>query len=115
MFSYCTDLSALQGLGWLSCYLTTGNHMLFYASFATVLLILAIVAPVALLFGFLGAMASRSRIAGVRWIGRIYTSMVRGVPDIIFFLFRAHRTGPGIRMDALARALRPLGAGAAGQ
>ncbi|KRW94468.1 ABC transporter permease subunit [Paracoccus sp. PXZ] len=87
MFSYCTDPSALDGLAWLSCYLTTGNHMLFYASFGTVLLLLAITAPVALLFGFGGAMASRSRIAGVRWFGRIYTSMVRGVPDIIFFLF----------------------------
>ncbi|QLH14188.1 ABC transporter permease subunit [Paracoccus pantotrophus] len=86
MFSHCTDPSALDGLAWLSCYLTTGNHMLFYASFGTVLL-LAITAPAALIFGFGGAMASRSRIAGVRWFGRIYTSMVRGVPDIIFFLF----------------------------
>ena len=32
-------------------------------------------------------MASRSRIAPLRWFGGIYTSMVRGVPDIIFFLF----------------------------
>ena len=87
MFSHCTDPSALDGLAWLSCYLTTGNHMLFYASFGTVLLLLAITAPAALIFGFGGAMASRSRIAGVRWFGRIYTSMVRGVPDIIFFLF----------------------------
>ncbi|MFN8679566.1 ABC transporter permease [Paracoccus sp. P2] len=87
MFSHCTDPSALDGLAWLSYYLTTGNHMLFYASFGTVLLLLAITAPAALIFGFGGAMASRSRIAGVRWFGRIYTSMVRGVPDIIFFLF----------------------------
>lgn len=69
------------------CYLTSGKHMLFYASFGTVLLLLAITAPFALLFGFGGAMASRSRIAPLRWFGKIYTSMVRGVPDIIFFLF----------------------------
>ncbi|KIX17194.1 ABC transporter permease [Paracoccus sp. 228] len=87
MFAYCTDPSLLQGLAWLSCYLTSGTHLLFYTSFGTVLLLLAITAPIALLFGFGGAMASRSRIAPLRWFGGIYTSMVRGVPDIIFFLF----------------------------
>ena len=87
MFAYCTDPSLLQGLAWLSCYLTSGTHLLFYASFGTVLLLLAITAPIALLFGFGGAMASRSRIAPLRWFGGIYTSMVRGVPDIVFFLF----------------------------
>lgn len=87
MFSYCADPSSLEGLVWLSCYLTSGTHLLFYASFGTVLLLLAITAPIALLFGFGGAMASRSRIAPLRWFGGIYTSMVRGVPDIIFFLF----------------------------
>ena len=47
----------------------------------------AITAPIALLFGYGGAMASRSRIAPLRWFGKVYTSMVRGVPDIVFFLF----------------------------
>lgn len=87
MFSYCADPSQLEGLAWLSCYLTSGTHMLFYASFATVLVLLAITAPIALLFGFGGAMASRARLAPLRWFGGVYTSMVRGVPDIIFFLF----------------------------
>lgn len=87
MFSFCSDPSVLDGLAWLLCYLTTGTHMLFYASFGVVLLLLAITAPIALLFGYGGAMASRSRIAPVRWFGKVYTSMVRGVPDIVFFLF----------------------------
>ena len=87
MFSYCSDPSVLDGFAWLSCYLTTGTHMLFYASFPVVLLLLAITAPIALLFGYGGAMASRSRILPLRWLGKIYTSMVRGVPDIVFFLF----------------------------
>ncbi|MDP5306122.1 ABC transporter permease [Paracoccus spongiarum] len=87
MFASCAEPASLQGLEWLTCYLTSGKHMLFYASFGTVLLLLAVTAPVALLFGFGGAMASRSQIAPLRWFGRIYTSMVRGVPDIIFFLF----------------------------
>ncbi|MEN8837423.1 MAG: ABC transporter permease subunit [Celeribacter marinus] len=87
MFEYCTDPSAIDGLNWLACYLTTGKHMLFYKSFFVVLSLLAITAPAALALGFAGAMASRARLAPIRWIGALYTSMVRGVPDIIFFLF----------------------------
>ncbi|SLN17037.1 Histidine transport system permease protein HisQ [Pseudoruegeria aquimaris] len=87
MFSYCTDPSTLEGLTWLSCYLTTGKHLSFYASFVTVLVLLAITAPTALLFGFGGATAARSRIAPLRWFGKGYTAIVRGVPDIAFFLF----------------------------
>ncbi len=87
MFSYCADPSTLEGLKWLSCYLTTGKHFGFYLSFLTVLGLLAITAPTALAFGFAGAAAARSRIAPVRWIGKTYTAIVRGVPDIAFFLF----------------------------
>ena len=87
MFATCSDPSALNGPAWLACYLTSGKHLLFYGSFGTVLLLLAVTAPLALLFGFGGAVASRSRIAPLRWFGRVYTAMVRGVPDIIFFLF----------------------------
>lgn len=87
MFSFCSDPSVLDGLAWLSCYLTTGTHRLFYVSFGMVLLVLAITAPIALLFGYGGAMASRSSVGPLRWFGLVYTSMVRGVPDIVFFLF----------------------------
>ena len=51
------------------------------------LLLLAITAPTALLFGFGGAVAARSRIVPLRWLGKAYISIVRGVPDIAFFLF----------------------------
>ncbi len=87
MFFNCTEPAALEGLNWLACYLTTGKHMAFYASFGTVLLLLLITAPIALLFGFGGAMASRSRLLPLRWLGKGYTAIVRGVPDIAFFLF----------------------------
>ena len=87
MFSYCIDPDTLSGLTWLSCYLTTGKHFGFYQSFLVVLALLALAAPLSLAFGFLGAMARRSSIAPLRWFGAIYTNMVRGVPDIIFFLF----------------------------
>ncbi|MBA4490485.1 ABC transporter permease [Paracoccus sp. S1E-3] len=87
MFEYCADPKSLEGLVWLSCYLTSGTHMQFYASFGTVLLLLAITAPIALLFGFGGALAARSQVPPLRWFGKIYTAMVRGVPDIVFFMF----------------------------
>jgi polar amino acid transport system permease protein len=71
----------------LSCYLTTGKHMGFYMSFGTVLFLLAVTAPVSLGFGFAGAMAARARFAPLSWLGKGYIAIVRGVPDIAFFLF----------------------------
>mgnify|MGYP001821437696 FL=1 len=61
--------------------------MNLYTSLFTVLLLLAITAPVSLAFGFAGAIASRSKFLPLSLIGKAYTSMVRGVPDIVFFLF----------------------------
>lgn len=61
--------------------------MNLYWSLLTVLALLAITAPAALAFGFGGASAARSRIAPLRWIGKTYIAIVRGVPDIAFFLF----------------------------
>ncbi|PCJ05899.1 MAG: ABC transporter permease [Rhodobacteraceae bacterium] len=87
MYSYCSDPDALSTFRWLSCYLTTGVHMSFYWSFLKVLMLLAITAPVALGFGFLGAMAARAPFSPARWIGKGYIAIVRGVPDIAFFLF----------------------------
>jgi polar amino acid transport system permease protein len=71
----------------MACYLTTGKHMAIYTSVFTVLLLLAITAPTALAFGFLGASSARSHFAPLSWIGKAYIAIVRGVPDIAFFLF----------------------------
>lgn len=71
----------------MACYLSTPKHMAFYWSFGTVLVLLAITAPLALLFGFGGATAARAQLAPVRWFGKAYIAIVRGVPDIAFFLF----------------------------
>ncbi|MBM1634145.1 ABC transporter permease subunit [Sulfitobacter mediterraneus] len=87
MFEYCADPSQLEGFRWLSCYLTTGKHMSLYWSVVTVLTLLAITAPVALAFGFAGASAARSSFFPLRWFGKTYIALVRGVPDIAFFLF----------------------------
>ena len=87
MFSFCAEPKTLEGVTWLACYLTTGKHMAFYGSFITVMVLISITAPVALLFGFGGATAARSTIAPLRWFGKGYTAIVRGIPDIAFFLF----------------------------
>ena len=87
MFSFCSDPSALEGFKWMSCYLTTGKHMSLYWSLGTVLLLLAITAPLALFFGYLAAVAARSHFKPLSWLGKTYISIVRGVPDIAFFLF----------------------------
>ena len=87
MFSHCTDPDTLTRVLWLTCYLTTGVHFSFYYSFLKVIGILAVIAPVALAFGFGGAMAARSTILPISWLGKGYIAIVRGVPDIAFFLF----------------------------
>lgn len=87
MFSYCTDPETLATFWWMTCYLTTGVHFSFYLSFLKVLGILAVTAPVALAFGFGGAMAARSRFLPLSLFGKGYIAIVRGVPDIAFFLF----------------------------
>lgn len=87
MFSFCADPSVLPDWQWMACYLTTGSHMALYRSVLVVLLLLALAAPLALGMGFLGALAMRSRNLILRSVGTIYVAMVRGAPDIIFFLF----------------------------
>ncbi|MDR0808923.1 MAG: ABC transporter permease subunit [Gemmobacter sp.] len=87
MFNFCADPKSLEGFSWLLCYLTSVKHISFYWSFLTVLVLLAVAAPSALLFGFGGALAARSHIPPLRWLGKLYTAMVRGVPDIVFFMF----------------------------
>ncbi len=83
----CIDPKALEGLAWFFCYLTNPKHQQFYLSFGTVLVLIGITAPFVLVFGFAGALARRSRFWPLSLIGHAYTSMVRGVPDIVFFLF----------------------------
>ena len=87
MFSYCTDPAALPQWQWFACYLTSGTHLAFYWSFVVVIVLIVLVAPASLLLGFGGALALRSRLAPLRLLGQGYTAMVRGVPDIVFFLF----------------------------
>ena len=48
MFEACADPKSIEGLTWLTCYLTSGKHLDFYWSFVTVLLLLAVTAPAAI-------------------------------------------------------------------
>lgn len=87
MFEACADPKSIEGATWLLCYLTTPKHANFYYSFVTVIgLLLVTVVPIMVL-GFAGALAKRADFFLLRWIGSIYTNMVRGIPDLVFFLF----------------------------
>ena len=70
MFSYCVDPKTLEGLMWLSCYVTTAKHMSFYFSFLVVMGLLSLAAPLAMAFGFAGATASRSSFKIIRSLGK---------------------------------------------
>lgn len=87
MLSACQNPAELSGITWWLCYLTTNTHFEFYKSFITVLCLILVTAPLAMALGFAGALARRSGIFPLNLIGHAYTSMVRGVPDIVFFMF----------------------------
>lgn len=73
-------------LFWLA-YFTNGKHLAWYASVQFTLAAAILGAVFALLFGLLGASLKNSSFGPVRLIGTGYTNMVRGVPDVLFFLF----------------------------
>jgi len=68
-------------------YFTNGKHLLWYASVRYTLLAAFFGALLAVIFGLLGAAARRSSFAPLRWFGLGYTTMVRGIPDVLVFLF----------------------------
>jgi polar amino acid transport system permease protein len=61
--------------------------MSFYVSFLVVMILLIMAAPLAMGFGFAGAVASRSPFIALRLLGKGYLAVIRGIPDIVFFLF----------------------------
>ena len=87
MFNVCADPSTLTEFFWVICYLTTAKHFAFYVSFLVVLVLLAIAAPLSLLFGFIAAIGTRSSNWIIQIFSKSYINMVRGIPDVVFFLF----------------------------
>lgn len=80
-----------DGLGpdivfWLG-YLTNGKHLSFYASFQFTIYAAVLGSLLAVAFGLIGATLKNSRFLPARLLGNIYASIVRGVPDVLFFLF----------------------------
>ncbi len=71
---------------WLG-YLTNGKHLTWYASVQFTILAALIGGVLAVVFGLTGATLKSSRFAVLRLIGTVYSSIVRGVPDVLFFLF----------------------------
>lgn len=75
-----------DGLFWLS-YLTNGKHMAWYGSFQFTIIAALCGGLLALCFGLFGATLKASRLAPLRLVGSLYANIVRGVPDVLFFLF----------------------------
>ncbi len=87
MFEFCADPRSLDGLSWWACYLSTPKHLNIFSSALVVFAILAIVAPAAVALGLISALARRSPYKSLRWFSLGWSGTVRGVPDIIFYLF----------------------------
>lgn len=71
---------------WLG-YLTNGKHLTWYASFQFTIFAALAGGALAVLFGLIGATLKNSSILPLRLIGTVYSAIVRGVPDVLFFLF----------------------------
>lgn len=76
-----------EDLAFWAGYFTNGKHLAWYASFRFTILAAIFGAICALGFGLGGAALRRSRFAPFRLIGATYANVVRGVPDVLFFLF----------------------------
>ncbi len=68
-------------------YITNGKHMMWYASFRFTIFAAIFGALVALMLGLIGAGMRNSSFLPFRWLGMGYINIVRGVPDVLFFLF----------------------------
>lgn len=71
---------------WLS-YITNGKHLTWYASFQFTIFAAVVGGLLAILFGLVGATLKNSRFWPLRLLGSTYSNIVRGVPDVLFFLF----------------------------
>lgn len=68
-------------------YITNGKHMAWYASIRYTVIAALLSAAFAVFFGLIGAGLKQSNFLPFRFIGNFYTSIVRGIPDILFILF----------------------------
>ncbi|MGV3490409.1 MAG: ABC transporter permease subunit [Devosia sp.] len=71
---------------WAS-YLTNGRHLNWYFSFQYTVFAALLGGVFALLFGIGGAALRNSHAAPARLVGSLYINSVRGIPDVLFFIF----------------------------
>lgn len=76
-----------EDLGFWLGYLGNGKHLAWYASFRFTILAAIFGALIGLGFGLGGAGLLRARFRPLRIAGLAYANIVRGVPDVLFFLF----------------------------
>ena len=68
-------------------YLTNGKHLAWYASVRFTIIAAVAGAAVAVFCGLIGAALKQSGFLPFRVVGNIYTTIVRGIPDVLFILF----------------------------
>ena len=73
-------------LFWIA-YFTNGKHLTAYAAVQYTLIAAVLGATFALIFGIGGAVLKNARFFPLRLVGNAYANLVRGVPDVLFFLF----------------------------
>lgn len=68
-------------------YFTNGKHLGWYASVQYTLAAMVFGALVALVLGLIAAAVRNGGPLPLRWLAAGYINVVRGVPDVLFFLF----------------------------
>jgi polar amino acid transport system permease protein len=68
-------------------HLTNGKHLGWYASLQYTIAAALLGGAVALLLGLIAAAVRNGAPAPLRWLAAGYINVVRGVPDVLFFLF----------------------------
>jgi polar amino acid transport system permease protein len=86
MLSWIQDVFGNDAAFWVG-YLTNGKHLGWYASVQYTLVAALLGGIVALLFGLGAAALRNSGPAPLRLLAAGYINIVRGVPDVLFFLF----------------------------
>ena len=80
------DLLGPDVVFWLG-YITNGKHINWYVSVQYTLAAMVLGAIIALVIGLLAAAARSNGPLPLRWLAAGYINIVRGVPDVLFFLF----------------------------
>ena len=83
----CSSPDQLDRLMWSLCYLSNGKHITFYYSILKVLVLLALAAPLSIGLGLFLAILAKSDISPLKLLGKFIILIVRGIPDIAWFMF----------------------------